>query len=444
MSSQLTPIELLQELIKIDTTNPPGDESGAAELLKSYLVGAGLQARILSSPEGRPNLVARLEGPRDRCPLILLSHTDVVAVEEESWSRDPFGGEAAQGCVWGRGALDMKGIAVMHAVAAAALAGSGHDLTREVIVLAVADEEAGGGQGARWLTEEHSQEVGLSDGTPPEVLGEGGYGLSGLLDRPLMPIVLGEKSTLWLSLHATGEPGHGSMPPPRQALHNLTAFVNDVAGRHNVRVHPVMREQFSGLADHVGGGRKTVFTLLASRMGNSFAKLVDKQMQKAGAVGQLLVDTVTPTQFSAGYKRNVVPGEASAALDCRLLPDTDLEAFLSHLEKKASRRDVEIEVVIRESSPVSERTPLFDIISDVSRRVVKPNEGEPVIVPSLTAPMTDIRFYRARGAGGYGWAPLILSRELLATIHGHDERVPIADFERGVEAMAEVVRRAAG
>jgi len=235
-------IELLRELLRVRTINPPGDETAVAELLGSYLSEAGLQTQILVSPQGRSNLVARLEGPVDRPALVLLSHSDVVPVEEARWTRDPFGGEMADGFIWGRGALDMKSIAVMHAVAAGELARSGRTPTREVLVVMVADEEAGGSEGARWLVDQRAAAVGFGDGRPPpEVIGEGAYGLEGVLERPVIPIVLGEKTAVTFDLVADGDPGHGAFPPQQQALMNLIALVTEIAGFGPARIHPVMR-----------------------------------------------------------------------------------------------------------------------------------------------------------------------------------------------------------
>ena len=434
-------LELLQQLLRVDSTNPPGNEGPAAEVLEGFLGSSGIETKVLTSPGGRPNLVAWIEGPRDAAPLVLLSHTDVVGVEEENWSHDPFGGEIDQGYVWGRGALDMKGIAAMHAAAIAALASSGAASKRTVLLVAVADEEAGGDEGAGWLVKEHPREVGLGD-RPPEVLGEGGYGLAGVIDRPVIPIVLGEKSALWLTLRARGEPGHGALPPARQAVRDLIGVLEQISGRRNTRVHPVMREQFAALAKHAGGPRRAIFAALASPAGRPIAKALDAQLQKAGAVAQIMVDTVTPTEIRAGYKHNVVPGEAEASLDCRLLPDVDIDEFIEGVRKIASERDVAVDVAGRNFSPVGERTPLFDILVEASAGL-DGGGSAPVPVASLTPAMTDIRFFRSRGAGGYGWVPLVLDQELLATIHGHDERIRVADFERATEVMAEVVRRAA-
>jgi acetylornithine deacetylase/succinyl-diaminopimelate desuccinylase-like protein len=229
-------VELLAELVRIRSVNPPaqGDpdgESKVAERLREPLRAAGFETEILRSPGGRPSLVARLPGPTDQAPLVLNSHLDVVPVEEDAWSQDPFGGEVIAGELWGRGTLDMKGIAVMHAEAAVALATSMATPSREVVIVAVADEEAGGAEGAAWLVRDHPSRVGFREGAPtPEVLGEGGFGLSGILSRPLMPVIVGEKSPLQVRARAAGAPGHGSLPPRRQAIRALVRFVERVAG----------------------------------------------------------------------------------------------------------------------------------------------------------------------------------------------------------------------
>ncbi|MDQ5815988.1 MAG: M20/M25/M40 family metallo-hydrolase [Actinomycetota bacterium] len=431
---------LLRDLIRANTTNPPGNETPAVELLRAELDGAGLETKILASEEGRPNLVASIPGPRDRPALVLLSHTDVVGVEADSWSHNPFGGETADGALWGRGALDMKGIAAMHIAAVVNLVRSGVSVSREVIFCAVADEETGGALGAEWLLAEHPNAVGFEDGRPPpEVLGEGAFGLSGILDRDVMPIVLGEKQALWIDLIARGEPGHGSMPPASQAPVNLAEVLARVSGFGTPRVHPVMREQFQCLASVASGPRKAIFSGLASRSASVVARALHKPLRSSRTVASLLADTITPTTLSAGYKHNVVPGEARASLDCRLLPDTDPERFLAGLRKKAARRGVDVQKRALHDGPVTGSGPLYDVLARASVALSE----DPIVVPSLTTGMTDLRYFRRAGAAGYGWVPLVLSPELLATIHGHDERIPIDAFERGVEAMSEVVRRAA-
>lgn len=433
------PVELLQQLLRIDTTNPPGDEGPAAELLRSYLDEAGADTFIHTSDARRPSLIARVPGPPDVPALVLVSHTDVVGVEPESWTHDPFAGDIADGYMWGRGALDMKGIAVMHAASLAAIANSDGVPAREVILLSFADEEAGGHEGAASVLRDIPERAGFADGRPaPEALGEGAFGLAGILDRPLMPVVVAEKSVLWLDLVATGDPGHGALPPQQQAIANLALALTRVSGYAAPRVHPVMKQQFEILAQHSSGAQSATFRALASGAGSQVGRALKKPLRKRGAIASLLSDTITPTQIEAGYKHNVVPGEAKASLDCRLLPDTDIGKLVAKMARDCRKLGVSVTEVARHGGPVSPRAPLFAAIERACGSMI----GSPVVVPSLTSGMTDLRYLRSRGATAYGWVPLVLEAEDLARIHGHDERIEITAFERAVEVMTQVVREA--
>lgn len=437
----MTALELLRDLVRMRSVNPPGDEERVASALQAHLSGAGLTTDVLHSPAGRPTLIARLDGPRDRPALVLLSHSDVVPVEEDRWTHDPFSAELSDGFVWGRGTLDMKGIAVMHAVAAAELARTGRPRSREVIVVVAADEEAGGAEGARWLVEEHASLVGLGDRRPPpEVLSEGSYGLTGVLREPVVPIAVGEKTAVWLEIECVGESGHGALPPRRQAPVAVADVVREVGGFRRPRVHPVMRQHFAALAPVAPPPVAAVLRALASPAGDVVAGAVAPQMRRASALGLLLSDSVTPTTIAAGYKANVVPGAARVSFDARLLPDTDVEEFVSWAERKAGRRGGRVvDVVNAGQGPVSRPGPLLQVLQDASRALAP----GAVAAPSLSPGITDLRFFRAAGATGYGWCPLLLTPDLLASVHGHDERVGVEAFERAVELMTQVVLRAA-
>ena len=435
-------VELLQRLLQAKTVNPPGNEADAASMLEAYLAEAGLEVEMLVSPGGRTTLVGRVEGPRDRPALVLLSHSDVAPVEEDRWTHDPFGAEIHDGHIWGRGALDMKGMVVMHAAAAAGLARSGRTPAREVIVVVTADEEAGGGEGASWIVDAHGGVVGLGDGRPsPEVLCEGAYGLTGVLARPVIPIALGEKTAVWFDLVAEGDPGHGALPPQEQALVNLASAVEALAGFGTPRVHPVMREQFSTLAPAASGATAAVLRGLASPAGAAVARTVAPKLRKAGVLGLLLSDSLTPTQMAGGYKSNVVPGEARASFDGRLLPDTDVDELVTKLDRRARRKGARVENVVHKGhGPVSGKGPLFEILERASRDLAP----GALPTPSLSPGITDARFFRARGATAYGWCPVVLTPDLLATIHGHDERIAVAAFEKAVAVTSDVVLQAAG
>jgi acetylornithine deacetylase/succinyl-diaminopimelate desuccinylase-like protein len=199
-----------------------------------------------------------------------------------------------------------------------------------------------------------------------------------------------------------------------------------------------MREQFATLASATSGIQGAAFRALASRAGGTLVRAIAPQLRRRGPIGALLSDTVSLTILDAGYKHNVIPGEATAALDCRLLPDTDPDDFLARLRRKAVRYGVELSPRPSMRSPVSDRGPLWSRLVEASRAL----DRDCVVVPTISPAMTDERFFRQRGATGYGWVPLIASLDLLTTIHGHDERVPVEAFERAVELTAEVVRNA--
>ena len=437
----MTALELLRDLVRIRSVNPPGDEDGVAATLQGYLSDAGLATDVLRSPTGRPTLVARLAGPRDRPALVLLSHSDVVPAEEDRWTHDPFGAEIADGFVWGRGTLDMKGIAVMHAVAVAELARAVRARSREVVVVVAADEEAGGGEGARWLVEQHPTLVGLGDGRPPpEVLSEGSYGLTGVLREPVVPVAVGEKTAVWLEVECEGESGHGALPPVRQAPVAVADLVREIGGFRRPRVHPVMREHFAALAPVAPPPVAAVLRALASPAGDVVARAVAPRMRRASALGLLLSDSVTATTISAGYKANVVPGTARVSFDARLLPDTDVGEFVSWAERRAARRGGRVvDVVDAGQGPVSRPGPLLEVLQEASRALAP----AAVAAPSLSPGITDLRFFRAAGATGYGWCPLLLTPDLLAGVHGHDERVAVDGFDRAVELTTRVVVTAA-
>jgi acetylornithine deacetylase/succinyl-diaminopimelate desuccinylase-like protein len=268
---------------------------------------------------------------------------------------------------------------------------------------------------------------------------EGAYGLSGMLERPVMPIALGEKTAVWFDLVAKGDPGHGALPPEQQAPVNLAILIKEIAGFGTPRVHPVMREQFSTLKTASSGKTGAIFRALASPAGGVVARAIAPQLRKAGALGLLLSDSVTPTQIAAGYKTNVVPAEARASFDCRLLPDTDVDEFIASVDKKARSRGGHVANVQQKGrGPVSVKGPLFEILEQVSRELAP----DVVTAATLSPGITDARFFRTRGATAYGWCPLMLTPDLLATIHGHDERIAVEDFERAVSATTDAIVRA--
>ena len=435
-------LEVLTEVVRIDSTNPsPQGEAAVAEVLAAHLAAGRVDGRIVTV-DGRPSLIARIPGPTDRPPLVLLSHTDVVGVEADAWRHDPFGAEVVDGEVWGRGTLDMKSVAVMHAEALRHLAASDIAPSREVILVAAADEEACGAAGAEALIRDHPHLVGFRDGSPPpEVLGEGAFGLTGVLDRAVLPIVLGERASLRLQATASGDAGHASLPTGEQAIRAIADFVAAVSGPRRARVHPVMRRQFAALAEAADLPAAAVFRSLASPAGPAVVgRLAGLLRKRAGGVlGHLLADEITPTRLHAGHAPNVTPASAQAEFDARLLPDTDPDTVVAWLRGVGRRHGVTVAELARTSGGVTTPSALYTVLAEVSAGLPQ----RPVVTASLTPATTDLRFFRARGAAAYGWVPLVLTPELLAGVHGEDERVPIDGFTTAVAAMREVVHRAA-
>jgi acetylornithine deacetylase/succinyl-diaminopimelate desuccinylase-like protein len=432
-------VAILTEYVRIDTTNPPGNEAPAAAFLAGILGEAGVEATVLESEPGRANLVARLPGRSARgpgCPragggLALLHHLDVVPAEAAEWSVDPFGAEIHDGCLWGRGAIDMKGMGVMELVTVLALARERVPLERDVVFVAVADEEAGGLQGAAWLTEHHPDLVACVD-----VINEGGYGLAET-DPPLMACGLSEKALLWVRLSARGTPGHGSMPPDDQAIEKLLAALSDlVAHRPPVRISPLVERTFRAMADRSSPERRrAIETILRPEAGRFLPRLTRRMPRPARA---LLGDVVSITKVASGYKENVVPGAASATLDCRLLPETDPDEFYAALSARMAGFGVETEIAFADGPHGTSEGPLFPLLAEVCESAFPEAAFAPVLCPAFT----DSRYFRQLGADAYGLVPVMLTNAELATFHGIDERIPLDGLRKGCEVLFEITARA--
>lgn len=428
-------VALLQEYLRINTTNPPGDEGPAAEFLEAVLAGSGVKAKILTSPGGRPNLVARLEGAKGNA-LALMHHMDVVPCDESKWSVDPFGGEVKDGAVWGRGAIDMKGQGLMQVLAFCELAeavDSGEvELERDALIVAVSDEEEAGADGAGWLVETHPDAVKCA-----ELLTEGGAGLRDALPGvDAFACAMTEKSFLWLRLLADGEPGHGSVPPDNQALLKILDLLTELR-RMSRRLHmsPPVARLFSSLADAGDAKLKAAIRAATSPAGPAVLPLIAKQLGSAQQA--LLRDTISITQVQAGYKSNVIPGSASATIDCRLLPDTDPDTYLKKLRAVAASHGVRIEEIdIGTSGGISAPGDLYRALKAACEREAPGAR----FVQSVSPGFTDSRFWRRNGTSCLGLLPCLLTNELLATIHGDDERIPVDEYLRGCRITAGILR----
>ena len=447
-------VEHLRALIRIPSVNPPdagpdaaagrdphGGETAAARLCAQVLEGADIAAEVIELVPGRGSCVARIpaSGPATEPPLILLSHLDVVPVDAESWTRDPFGGELVDGVVWGRGAVDMKDMVAMELGVMLALRRSGVELRRDVIFAAVADEEAGGEHGARGLVHVRPDLFHDAAGRPAAAaLNEvGGYSVS-VGGRRYYTVQIAEKGIAWTRLRSKGTPGHGSMPHDDNAAVKLaaavTALARDAEARP-ARVIPVVARFLEALGlgdvgrlaerDPAGAARA-----LADRV-------PDPVMRRS--IDAMLRDTATPTVLRAGKKVNVMPGGGEAEIDVRTLPGTDQAEFLRHLQDVVGDLAAVESVVALPAVEWAADHPLVGTVVDVL------DEADPdaTPVPMMITPGTDAKALLELGIPCFGFAPLRLDADtpFLELFHGHDERVPVSALAFGLPVLAEVVSR---
>jgi acetylornithine deacetylase/succinyl-diaminopimelate desuccinylase-like protein len=428
----LTVTELLRELIRFDTTNPPGNEEPCIEFLRAQLEDAGCETETYAKDPARPNLVARLPGG-DAPPLLLQGHVDVVTTAGQRWTHPPFDGVLEDGYVWGRGALDMKaGVAMLvHAFLRAKR--EAVELPGDVVLVVLSDEENGGGLGARFLVEEHAELfAGMRFG-----LGEfGGFTLHSSGKR-FYPIQVAEKQICWLKATVRGPGGHGSMVNRGSAPARLGRLLSDLdRTRLPVHVTPVAREMVERIAAELPRARATVMRSLLK------PRLTDAALRLLGAQGTtfepMFRNTVNATIVRGGEKINVVPSELVLELDGRALPGQSPDQLMGELQA-AVGEDVELELVRHDPGPAEPDLGLFDTLAGVIREL----DPEGIPIPLLQIGVTDARFFSRAGVQTYGFLPMRLPQgfEFAKLIHAADERIPVEAVEFGAEAVWRAIQR---
>ncbi|MGH7786020.1 MAG: M20/M25/M40 family metallo-hydrolase [Candidatus Binatia bacterium] len=420
--------QLLSQYIRINTENPPGTTVESAAFLADLLGAAGIETEILAGAvPDKPILVGRLRGRRGGGkPIVLLNHMDVVPADPQRWTFPPFSGEIRDGLIYGRGAIDMKGLGIAQLMALRLLAERGERPERDLVFLAVPDEEVGGTHGAAWLAQNRPD---LLDAEA--VWDEGGIGATDVLPVPALFISVTEKQVLWLRLVAEGPAGHASRPYPNAAPRKLTAALTRVLDAPPApRLTPVTRQVFKRVGRAVPGWEGFAMRRLNNPVVWLFA---DGLLQGEPWSAAMTRDTIALTMLDAGYKPNVIPERASATLDCRLLPDTSPQAFMAQLTKTIDDPDVRIEILQSpHAAPVSPTdTPLFEAM----RRAAATVYPDVVITESMTVGGTDSRFFRQRGVPAYGFFPVMLPKQLTSTVHGVDERLPVSDLGKAVQVI---------
>lgn len=417
----------LQGYLRLDTVNPPGNEQRAVAYLERLLAEHGVPSRRLVSPGGRVSLHARLRAQPgvDGPALLLLHHTDVVA-PGAGWSRRAFAGDVADGKLWGRGALDAKSLGIAHLAALLDLPRAPGSLRRDVVFLAVADEERGGGEGTGWLLRDRPELFAGVAG----VLNEGGSNrrVNGRL--LWWGIEVAQKRPLWLEVTASGRGGHGAGYNPHAAPHKLVRALARVVDRPlRWRVTPAARSYLRALAPLHGPHWQTLLTD------------VDRVIGPEGPRGEifpgmetLFLDTVQVNVLQAAAQINVVPATATARIDARLLPDSDGDAMLAELRRLLGD-EVEARVLLT-FPPV----PPSPTDGELHRILAAALGGEAPLAPYFSPGFTDSRFFRQRGIPAYGFSPFSLEPQDLLGIHGADEGIPLDELDRGVERMRRIVR----
>jgi acetylornithine deacetylase/succinyl-diaminopimelate desuccinylase-like protein len=422
---------LLSDFIRIDTSNPPGREKAACDWLAAIFRREGIdEVAFYDASDGsehgaeRMNMTARLPGSGGKRPLVLLNHTDVVPVERQYWDFEPFSGAVVDGVIYGRGALDMKSMGIMELMAMLIIKRHNLPHSRDIVYMALADEEAGGKWGIEWMEQHHPKTLDAE-----YVINEGGWGNAEVFGsrRPAFNASISEKGPLWLKLTAEGRPGHGSVPHPDNALDRLVrALFRIHEWARPVQVVPELRQYFERLQRAQvlkGGGSQDAMEQLA------------RENLLANA---LLTNTVSTTTAHSGIKHNVIPAIAEATIDCRLLPGTDHEAFTEQVRDVVDDKKVRIEPIFSSDTPPSSTdTELFALIEDV----VHDHMEEALVLPSVSAGFTDSRVFRRRGVESYGFIPILLEQNEAATIHGHNERITVENLRLGTQILFETVRR---
>jgi acetylornithine deacetylase/succinyl-diaminopimelate desuccinylase-like protein len=438
----------LQALIRLRTVNPPGDEILAARYLAGVLAEAGLEPVVLEPYPGRGNVIARLTGDgTGGGPLLLLAHLDVVPADPERWTHDPFAGEIAGGYVYGRGAVDMKGMAAMELQVVLGLAreaaASGLDpardpipgLRRDVIFAGTADEEAGGFQGIAWIVD-HEPGLLQADACLTEA---GGISVQ-IGDRRFYPIQAAEKGFHRFEITVRGKAGHASIPRADNPLVVAGRVLDRLGSQPPMRATPLMARAIQMVQAALPAGATQ------GSAGAAGAAQVSIDPQTRRAVGALLRDTISPTIIHAGSKDNVIPGKASIIIDCRILPGTTEASMEAELRERIGEdlwRACEV-VTTQFGAPLEQPLPhpLFDLCAETLRR----HDPDAVPIPIMAPFATDAKHTTRLGIPTYGFSPLRLdpNEPFLERFHGDDERVGLDALRFGLPVLDEVVRRYCG
>jgi len=427
-------VDLMRQYLRINTSNPPGNEIEAAKFFKAIFDKEGIQSEIFEYKPGRANIIARLKGNGSKRPIILLNHTDVVTADPSAWRVDPFSADIVEGSIYGRGALDMKSEGLLQLMTMIILARERAPLSRDVIFLATADEEVKD-EGSIWMIANKADLFKNAE----YLLTEGGDNLLAEGKVKFVGIDVAEKAPFWLQLTAKGQPGHGSRPIADSAPNRLIrAMTKIIAYEPPIKLLPAVEKFFKDIAPLEAEPLRSKFANIRESLKDpAFAKELTGRRE----YGFLLRNTISLTMMNGSKQTNVIPTAATCNLDVRLLPGEKPEEFLGELRQVIADPTIQIEIVNTfkppNSSPIN--TELFDIIS----RVTKVHHPEALITTKMLSGYTESQLYRQLGIISYGWAPIYTTVEENEGVHGNNERISVRNVRQGTLEMYEVVRQIA-
>jgi acetylornithine deacetylase/succinyl-diaminopimelate desuccinylase-like protein len=405
-------IRTIQAYVRINTSNPPGDVTKAADFLTGLLQREGIPVKRYETGPGRAIILARLKGAGTAKPLLLLHHMDVVPTDPARWQHDPFGAEIADGKIWGRGTIDMKGLGVVQLMAFLSLKRLNVPLTRDVILMAVPDEEVGGTLGAAWIRTNHYEDI-----DPEFILDEGGFGSRDLFapGKLVFGISVAEKKILWLKLRAEGVAGHGSQPHDQNPNDRLIRALGRL------------------LAEPMPTSSFTVLDTMKSRAGSLAPNKFNNAIQHS---------TISITSLRSGVgdppKVNVIPSLAEATLDCRVLPGTTKDQWMAEIRRRLGDPAITIDIVYEGDDPIV--TTQDSTFYRALESAVKRRHPDAIVTPMVVPYGTDANGFRPRGVKSYGFTPVIVPAAAVMSMHGDAEFLPVDAVGPAIQILFEALK----
>ena len=424
-------VDLMQQYLRVNTSNPPGNEIEAARFLKKIFDEHGIENEIFEYKPGRANIIARIKGNGSKRPIILLSHTDVVTADPASWEVDPFAGVIRNGFIYGRGALDMKSEGLLHLMTMILLKREGPSLSRDVIFLGTADEEVND-EGSLWMIANKADLFKNAE----YLLTEGGDNLIDGGSVKIVGVDVAEKAPFWLRLTATGVPGHGSRPVADSATNRLIRVMGRILDWETpVKLSPAVEQYFKDVAPLQPEPLRSLFANIRESLKNpAFVQSLTSQRE----YNFLVRNTISITMLSGSKQTNVIPNAATCNLDVRLLPGESPDEFLKALKTVIADPTIKIENVNRfkipNSSPID--TELFSLIA----RKTKENHPGAIVTTKMLSGYTESQLYRQLGITAYGWAPIYTTPDQDEGVHGNNERIAVDNVRKGTREFYEVVK----